>query len=146
MPTTTSIRASTVRKAIMHMASRAGTPALSRHTAKGNMRPILRGAALAVACTGAAALALGPNAPSFAAARTIVVSTTNQAGYQVGNNAYRFRFVQGVITLPLTGCTDQNNHNNYRNSGVQLIGASGANAAVGVECVNVFGPKPRSTA
>jgi hypothetical protein len=110
-------------------------------TAAGNMRPILRRIALAVVGTGAAAaMVLGSGAASFAAVNT-TVNTTNQAGYQVGNNAYRFRFVQGEMTLPLTGCADNNNHNNYRNSGVQLIGATGASAAVGAECINVFGPR-----
>jgi hypothetical protein len=74
----------------------------------------------------AAALVLGPSAVSFAN-----VNTSNQAGYQVGDNAYRFRFVQGVMTLPLLS---QCSNLNYTNSGVQLIGATGQSAAVGVQC------------
>jgi hypothetical protein len=87
-----------------------------------NVWPILRRAALAAAGTGAAAaLVLGPSTPSSAAAIP-VVTTTNQAGYLVGGNNWNFRIVQEVINLPATGCTGTNNHTNFRNSGVQLIG------------------------
>jgi hypothetical protein len=141
MPITRSNQDSIVRKPITHTASRAGAPTVSCHTARVTVRPMLRRAVLAAAAAGAAAaLALGPSAPSFAAAGTTVVNTTNQAGYLVGGNGYQFRFVQGYITPLKTECTDPNGHNNYRNSGVQLIGAPGASAAVGVECIDVFGP------
>src|SRR5690348_8567364 len=54
--------------------------AASGHTTGVNVRPILCRAAAGTSA--AAALALGPRAPSFAAAIPII-TTTNQAGYQV---------------------------------------------------------------
>jgi hypothetical protein len=88
------------------------------------MRSILRKTSLALVGAGAAGvMVLALSGTSFAA-----VNTTNQAGYQAGNNSYRFRFVQGAMTLPLNGCAN----GNFINSGVQLIGAS--NAAVGARC------------
>lgn len=96
------------------------------------MRPILRRGALATVGAGvAAAVMLGSSTASFAAVTTPIVNTTNQAGYQVGNNAYRFRLVQGQMTLPLVSqCTN----GNYRNSGIQLITSTGNSFAVGAEC------------
>jgi hypothetical protein len=75
--------------------------AVSRLSTAMNLRPILRRAAVAAAGTGAvAALALGPSTPSFAAARTTVVTATNQAGYLVGGNNWNFQVVQGVRNCP----------------------------------------------
>jgi hypothetical protein len=138
MPTTISTRESIARKAIMRMASQVGARIVCGLTARANVRPILRRAALAAAGAGAAAaLALGPSTPSSAAAIPIV-NTNNQAGYLVGGNNWNFRLVQEVIKLPVTGCTGTNNHTNYLNSGVQLIGGgmhAGDNVAVGVACI-----------
>jgi len=116
-------------------ASRAAAT-VSRLSTGVNLRPIWRRAALAAAGTGAAAaLALGPSVPSSAAA--IAIGPTNsQAGYLVGGNHYQFRYVQSVITLP-SDCGHSDFHDNYRGSGVQLIGAPGRSVAVGVECIDI---------
>jgi hypothetical protein len=105
-----------------------------------HVRPILRRAALAAAGAGAAAtLALGPSDPALAAAIPIV-NTTNQAGYQVGNHAWNFRYVQAVVTLPKAtspqfGCPVEVSHNNYLQSSLQLISATNLhNVAIGVNC------------
>jgi hypothetical protein len=119
-------------------ASRAAAAASRRSTA-GNLRPIFHRAALAAAGTGAAAaLALGPSTPSLAAASTTAVTSTSQAGYLVGGNHYQFERVSAVITVPPgNGCTtNQFVADNYRRSGVQLIGSPGNNMAVGVECLH----------
>jgi hypothetical protein len=107
-----------------------------------NARPILRRAALAAAGTGAAAaMALGSSVPSFAATIPIV-NTTDQAGYQAGNNAWRFRYVQAEMFLPHPGspqhgCPIDASNPNHLESSLQLIGApSGPNAAIGVRCLH----------
>jgi hypothetical protein len=103
------------------------------------VRPILRRTALGIAGTGAAAaLALGPSTPSFAAAIPIV-NTTNQAGYQAGGHTWNLRYVQAVVTLPKAtspqfGCPVEDSPN-YLQSSLQLISTpSGHNAAIGVKC------------
>jgi hypothetical protein len=124
-----------------HVMSFEAVQAASILTAVGNIRPILRRVALAVVGTGAAAtIVIGSSIASFAGVNT-TVNTSNQAGYQVGNNAYQFRFVNAEITVPSSAnCTNpQSLNNNLINSGVQLIDATGKSAAVGLECVNVFG-------
>jgi hypothetical protein len=102
------------------------------------VRPIFCWAALTAAATGAAtALALGPSTPSFAATRTTVVTTNNQAGYQAGNGVWNIRFVQAVVTLPPPsspqhGCGSSSNPN-YVESSLQLIAAADR-VAIGVKC------------
>jgi hypothetical protein len=102
------------------------------------VRPIMRCVALTAAGTGAAtALALGPSTPSFAVARTTVVTTNNEAGYQAGNGFWNFRFVQAVVTLPPPsspqhGCGSSSSPN-YVESSLQLIAAADR-AAIGVKC------------
>jgi hypothetical protein len=121
-------------------ASRAAA-AVWRLTTEVTARAALHRAALAAASTGvAAALALSPSTPSLAAAIPIV-NTTSQAGYQAGNNAWNFRYVQAVVTLPLAaspqyGCPVTSSPN-YLESSLQLIGTTGFNAAIGVSCNNI---------
>jgi hypothetical protein len=83
----------------------------------------------AVALTGAL-LTFGAVSMMLTTAAGAAINTSNAAGYQAGNGAWSFRYVQTTFTVPELACTGQDD---FLAAGAILQGSL-ANATVGVAC------------